>query len=447
MVADGTLLPTLLPTLLTAAPKKYRCTQVQAACSVGRHNPATPLFAGFSSLDGNRPLPAAFTRTTRSLGQDTAIAAVLAWVCAGLLAAWTAWFFGGRVTVFETTPRARLEVQQAAHAVSAQVPGRVLSTRLVLGQPVAAGELLVALDASADTLRLTEEQARLKALGEQRAALRQEIAAHQQAASPAQRAALAALQGAAARTQEAAAALGYATEQERRLRDAAASGSVAAVEALQARAEMHKLAAARDALAADARRLEASAQGRAAEQQAQTLNLQRALAALEGDVAASAQATERLRLNIEQHRVRAPVAGTLGDVAPLHAGDVVGAGQRFATVVPAGELMAVADFEPKAVLGRVHPGQSARLRLDGFPWAQFGSLPLTVHRVASEIRDGRIRVEFSPDGPWPPGIAVQHGLPGSIEVSIARVAPAVLVLRASGQMLAGSSTAAAVVTP
>ncbi len=385
-------------------------------------------------------MPAPYARTTRALAQDTAVKAVLAWALVGsLLAAWTAWFFLGRVTVFEVSPRGRLEVQQAAHPVSAQVPGRVIATRLVLGQAVAAGEVLAELDASADTLRLAEESARLKALGEQQAALRLEIAARLQALSPDQRAALAALQSAQARVQEAAVALAHATDQAGRLRDEAAAGSVAAVDALQARAEMQKLAAARDALAAEARRLEATGQSRAAEQRAQIDGLQRALAALGGDMAASTQAAARLRLDIARHLVRAPVAGTLGDVAALHTGDVVGAGQKFATVVPTGELIAVADFEPRAVLGRVRPGQPAQLRLDGFPWTQFGSLPLTVSRVASEIRDGRIRVEFSAAGPWPAGIALQHGLPGAVEVTIARVAPAVLVLRASGQMLAGSS--------
>jgi membrane fusion protein (multidrug efflux system) len=393
-------------------------------------------------------LPAAYFRTTRSLAQDTAWAAVLTWALAGtLLAAWTAWFLLGRVTLYEVTPHARLEVQQAAHAVSAQVPGRVLSTRLALGQTVAVGEVLAELDAGADTLRLAEEHARLQALGAQLAALRLEIAARQQGLPPEQRAALAALQGAQARIREASAALAYATDQEARLREAVAAGSVAAVEALQARAEMNKLAAAREALAAEAQRLEASGHSRAADQLAQTLNLQRAGAALDGELAASAQAIARLNLDIARHRVRAPVAGTVGDVAPLHAGDMVGAGQKFATVVPAGALFAVADFEPRAVLGRVHAGQRARLRLDGFPWTQFGSLPLTVSRVASEIRDGRIRVEFRPDGAWPTGMPLQHGLPGAIEVTLDRVAPAVLVLRASGQMLANASPAPASTTP
>jgi membrane fusion protein (multidrug efflux system) len=318
------------------------------------------------------------------------------------------------------------------------VAARVVATRLVLGQTVAQGDLLVELDAREPALRLNEERARLKALSGQLGALRQEIAARDQATGPERDAAQAASMGAVARTQEAAAALAYATEQEGRLREAAAQGSVAAVEALQARAEVNKLAAARQALAAEARRLEATGQSRAAEQRAQQGSLQRALAALEGDLAASAQSIDRLLLTIERLKVRAPVAGRIGDVAPLRVGEVVAAGQRFASVIPNGELIVVADFEPRAALGRVQPGQLARLRLDGFPWAQHGTLGARVSRVASELRDGRVRVEFTPEGAWPRGVALQHGLPGAVEVAIDHVSPAVLVLRASGQLLAGA---------
>ena len=38
---------------------------------------------------------------------------------------------------------------------------------------------------------------------------------------------------------------------------------------------------------------------------------------------------------------------------------------------------------------------AARLRLDSFPWTQYGSLATTVSRVASEVRDGRVRVELT----------------------------------------------------
>jgi hypothetical protein len=75
------------------------------------------------------------------------------------------------------------------------------------------------------------------------------------------------------------------------------------------------------------------------------------------------------------------------------------------------------------------------MRLDGFPWAQYGMVAATVTRVGSEVHDGRVRVEL-----WvhrDPGsqIPLQHGLPGTLEVEVERVSPARLMLRALGKLL------------
>mgnify|MGYP006951217479 CR=1 FL=1 len=96
--------------------------------------------------------------------------------------------------------------------------------------------------------------------------------------------------------------------------------------------------------------------------------------------------------------------------------------------------MIVGDFTPASVFGRILPGQSARLRLDGFPWAQFGTIEARVTRVASEIRENLVRVEFEPTSKTS-HIALQHGLPGSVEVTVEQTTPAVLVLRAAGQLI------------
>jgi len=108
--------------------------------------------------------------------------------------------------------------------------------------------------------------------------------------------------------------------------------------------------------------------------------------------------------------------------------------------VPDSELKIVADFSPSAVMGRIQPGQFSLMRLDGFPWAQFGSLPARVSHVGSEIRDNLVRVEFTPEPEPHSKIVLQHGLPGTIEVSIEHISPALLVLRKSGQWLSGSQT-------
>jgi membrane fusion protein (multidrug efflux system) len=103
-------------------------------------------------------------------------------------------------------------------------------------------------------------------------------------------------------------------------------------------------------------------------------------------------------------------------------------------VVPRGQPRAVALF-PVAAVGRVRPGQPARLRLDGFPWTQYGVLTARVADVGDEAREGLIRVELSLDHDPTSAIPLGNGLPGTAEVEVDHVSPATLVLRAAGQYL------------
>jgi hypothetical protein len=99
---------------------------------------------------------------------------------------------------------------------------------------------------------------------------------------------------------------------------------------------------------------------------------------------------------------------------------------------PEAEIKIVAEFEPSDALGRIHASQKARLRLQGFNRAQYGSIPATVDRVADEIRDGKIRVELTVDPDPSFTVPLQDGLPGTLEVEVERISPAALVLRAAG---------------
>jgi len=129
-------------------------------------------------------------------------------------------------------------------------------------------------------------------------------------------------------------------------------------------------------------------------------------------------------------------------VLPLRAGAVVAAGQKLASVVPRGAFIVVGEFSPSSVLGRIRPGQLGRMRLDGYPWAQYGTIAARVTRVGSDIRDNLVRVEFEPDPASAARIVLQHGLPGSVEVSVDQTVPALLVLRTAGQWFAGTARAA-----
>ncbi|MDB5862521.1 MAG: putative secretion protein [Betaproteobacteria bacterium] len=380
-------------------------------------------------------MPAPFSRTARALASDTSRYAVAAWLLAGvMMIGWLGWFFMGSVTVYELSKHARLEVQQSAHPVAALVPSRIVATALALGQEVKPGDVLVELDALTEKLRLREEESRLTAIPPRVESLRKEIASLEQAKTEDRQSLIAAAQTARFRAREAVAAVDFAKDNERRLKEESSFGSVAQIEALRARSETQKLTASGEALASDVKRIEMDAQTRAHQHQAAIENMKRSVVSLEGEFQTTQATIARLKQDIEKHLVRAPIAGTVGDVVPLRIGAYVAEGQKLATVVPRGGLIVVAEFNPAAVLGRLHEGQSARLRLDGFPWAQFGSIEAKVSRVATEIRENLVRVEFTLVAGSTRNIVMQHGLPGSVEVSVEETTPAVLVLRAAGQM-------------
>ena len=104
---------------------------------------------------------------------------------------------------------------------------------------------------------------------------------------------------------------------------------------------------------------------------------------------------------------------------------------------------ASAEFLASAT-GRIQIGQAARLRLDVFPWAQYGTLSASVASVGADASDGKVRVELEILSDLNPAIRLQAGMSASVEVEIERVSPAILALRAAGQLAAptGGSSAA-----
>ena len=326
------------------------------------------------------------------------------------LALWLGWFLLGSVKIYEVSRQARLETGAAARDVSTQQSGRLVATRLEIGRTVRAGDVLAEFDAGPDILRAKEEAARLNAFPDKIADLRRQIEATQAAMDDDQRAATAAVQSATARQREASAGAEFARDNDRRMNAQSAAGGVAEVEALRATSDARKAASASDALAADARRIGLEARTRGRQAAAQIAELQRALVSLEADEVASRETLARLNLDIEAHLVRAPVDGVVGEVLAARAGAYLAEGQTL--------------------------GQSAQMRLDGFPWPQYGMLDARVARVASEVRDGGVRVELvpMPDARLAP--ILRHGLSGRVEIQVDQVSPAVLLLRSAGEAMA-----------
>jgi membrane fusion protein (multidrug efflux system) len=361
-------------------------------------------------------------------------------ILALLASGWIAWFVSSRVTMYEVSENARLEVDRAVYPVEAQVDGRILSSRLDIGRQVQQGEVLLELDAGAQRLKLEEEKAHLETLLPQLETLRNELEAHQRALGAQQQASSAELNGARARQREAQAALSYAAEEQTRLEPLVAKEAISELEFRRARTEYEKQRAGLDALAQDADRLKSERLNRQSQGQAEVARLEGERASMEGQISTSKARIVSLTHELEQFVLRAPVSGQVGELAQLQPGSEVRRGDRLAVLIPPGQLRIVADFPPSRALGRIRPGQSARLRLQGFPWTEYGTLTATVSTLASEARDGKVRVECQLQPGGSSSIPLQHGLPGTLEVAVDDVSPAKLILRAAGQWLGNASS-------
>lgn len=393
-----------------------------------------PTYSSFYCTLRYCPMANHFSRTERALAADKGWAGlVLGVLAAVLLLFWLLWFFAGQVTLYERSRSARVEVRQAPHGVHTPVAGQLLRVTAAVGQQVQAGDVLAELDASMEQARMQEEQARLLAVQPKLVALSKEVAAQDAAINANKNAADAALASLQARMREAKAGADFAREQERRLRAEAEAGGVAKADALKAAAEASKLAAGMEALDADTKRAGLDATAKNWQLLASVEGLRRSAAGLEGEKQASVATLERAQREAARKVLRAPVAGTVAELPAWSPGVYVTEGQKLATVVPAGELVVVAQFNAASALGRLQIGQPAQLRLDGFPWTQFGMAHATVRKVASETRDGTLRVEFSAAQTLAAGMALRHGMPGSVEVSVGQVSPAGLVWRLFGQ--------------
>jgi membrane fusion protein (multidrug efflux system) len=378
-----------------------------------------------------------FSRATQALAADHGRRS--RWgilLSAAILGGWAAWGCLARLAVYAVTDTARLEVARAVYPIETPVDGRVAATHLTLGREVRDGEVLVELEAESQRLQREEEHTRLAALTRQLEALRVEVATTTRALTEAQQVAQVALDEDRAQFQEALARAQFATEEATRSTRLHARGLLAELDLLRVQAEAQRRQAAANSLRLAVDRLQRERQLRQSDRKAQLERLQREITQLEGQRTTVTATLERLAHEMGRRHIRAPVAGRLGEVATLQVGTFVKAGDKLGAVVPAGSLTAVAEFLPSVAMGRVRAGQPARLRLDSFPWTQYGSLATTVSSVASEVRDGRVRVELTVAPELPTRLPLQHGLRGTVEVEVEQATPATLVLRAAGQLLA-----------
>lgn len=355
-----------------------------------------------------------------------------------LAVAWGTWAALGRIALHAVSPVARLEVSREARPVDAPVSGTVSASALALDRVVEAGELLVELDATEPSLALARERSALDSLAARAGPRRAELELLRRLASEQRGVEEERVAEGRARAAEAAEAGRLADAERERLGPLAQRGVIAEAEFERARSAAAQQRAAGQAASSAASRAAWEQRLRQTERRAEEQRLLAALAELEGEARAAERRVAELEHAIALRRITAPVAGRLGEIQPLQAGQFVGQGTRLASVIPEGKVRIVAEFDPAEAVGRVREGARARLRLHGFPWTQFGSVEARVARVGREIRSGTVRVELDVVGGLSADVPLQHGLPGTVEVDLEPVSPLDLLLRLAGRAAAGT---------
>jgi len=361
-----------------------------------------------------------------------------------LLLAWTLWFFLAQVSLYETSRQARLEVESAPHDVDAPVSGRLLQSNLVLGREVSVGDVLIELDSEVLHLERQAEVSKVLAVAPQIAALEREMTSDESALRGEDRALVAEVSEARARKRASEAVALLKASERAQVEALHKQHVVAELERQRMQADFDKQNAESEAARVQVGRLGTEGEVRHNDRRAKIARLQAEIARLESVRTEASSHIPILDQRIDSFTVRAPVSGKIGNMVNLQPGAVVTSGTRLCTVIPAGGLRAVAFFDAATAAGRVKPDQLARIRLFGFPWTKFGVLHAHVERVGSEPREGLIRVELELElgRNQKSAIPIQHGLQGSAEVEVERVAPISLVLDAAGRYLMKSASPA-----
>lgn len=93
---------------------------------------------------------------------------------------------------------------------------------------------------------------------------------------------------------------------------------------------------------------------------------------------------ESIDLPAQKSAVDAPVAGTIEGLV-VRRGDVVHAGQTLAKLMPDAAALHIVAFLPERDRAFVQPGSIARIELDQYPYAEFGTIPARVTRVGADL--------------------------------------------------------------
>lgn len=388
-----------------------------------------------------------FRRTLRSLnGYESGTRVLLVVLGALALGGLGVWAVCARVPVMKVSPEGRIEPHNAVHRIEPPAAGRVVRSHLNLDLEVKEGDLLIEFDTRGERLELEQSKATLQGLELELSVIRDQIANKNDELAASGQVDDATVRAAVARERE----LGPRRRLAKRraqLAEKSPSGSVSDLEKLERITEVDALQRSSQAQSLEIVRLRREQAVRRQTLTAQLLGLKREELRIEGQVRELKVAIDRLEYQIERKHYRAPASGRLVDAAELGAGAFIPDGQRLGTILATDAKVRVRARFPKEMVGMIRPGQTAQLKLDGYPWTIYGTVPARVTRVGTEpgitptpeAIPGTVRVELDIETPADPRIRVQHGLTATVEIEVARVSPVALLMRGIGEWRFGES--------
>lgn len=380
-----------------------------------------------------------FSRSVRSLEAERFRRYAWMWLLAfGLLVGWGVWFVGVSVDLMVTS-RAQVQWEKSTHVLASPVTGRVKHSFLVLGKAVKVGDVLLELESEAQRLRLEEEQAKILADSARVKALKVQIDAERKALRQVRRSTQLVIQQTQLRRKMARKESQFFASNLRRTRALYRKGVLSEDAYLKARTAAQKVQFQEKRLRLTTLQARWTGRAKASEHLVRLARLQQEVTSLHGALKVRKAAAQRLRFELERRSIRAPVAGRLGAVAALERGAEVRQGARLGVLFSQGQPRIVANFLASQALGRIRRGQRARLRLDAFPWTQYGSVQAVVDRVARVPQGRHFRVELRLGATKPTRVVLKHGMSGLVEVRVEKILPASLVLRSLGRALTGTS--------
>jgi multidrug resistance efflux pump len=387
-------------------------------------------------VDQQKPEKTSFMDACSQLSEDRG--QFTGWAIGGailMLCAWLCWALFARVTLYEVSSDARIELDAAAYPMESPLDGKIANSALQIGKQVRAGDVLVEIDSVSDKLVLEEGNIRLRGLQPELERLRDQIGSEEVAEKEEHHSEQLKAQEAESRLRQSEITAEASDRELRRIRQLHADKLISERDWEKSAADNSRLHAEVAILRDSARRISQEQAVLDRERAIEVEHLRGELAKLEDEIESGRAGLERLGYEVERRRIRAPIDGRIGESVLLHTGGFLHQGQRLASIIPDGRLHVVAQYPAEAALGRIRIGQSAAMRLQAFPWSEFGTVSATVTAVAQEIRDGKVRVELAVSTDSSFHGQLQHGMPGELEITTEHVSPLSLVSRTAGQWL------------